>query len=158
MIDKIKRIFAKILDFLFDLLPQGSLILVAGKDANNHRIYESIITGAGHRYTGRYILDRGFNLTFLETPRLIIWDLNTNETASDSVLYSIEIHCNVPVLIFTDDKDGMSADRAIQSHPKGYRNAVRIKKPVTTEQLIALISAYLYEKTSPLIKETSDRL
>ena len=41
---------SKLINFLFST---NSLILVAGKDANNHRNYESIITRAGYRYTGR---------------------------------------------------------------------------------------------------------
>ena len=150
------NIFDRIANSFFNSSPQGSLILVAGKDANNHRNYESIITGAGYHYSGKYSLGRGYSLSFWENPDLIIWDLNVNETASDSILFCIETHYDLPVLIFTDDNSAMSADRAISSFPKGYRNAVRIRKPVTTEQLLTLISQYLYEQTAPLIKDTID--
>ena len=147
------NIFDKIFDSLFN---SSSLILVVGKDGNNHRSYESIITGAGYRYTGRYRLESGYDLTAWGSPELIIWDLNVNETASYSILCSIKIFYEIPVLIFTEDKSAMNADKAIASHPQGYQNAVKIKKPVTTEQLLALISQYLYEQTAPLIKDTVD--
>lgn len=155
MINKIKRILEKFLNFLFDFLPQGSLILVAGKDANNHRAYESIITGAGHRYTGRYSLNKRHNLTLWEAPSLIIWDLNANEEADSSPLYSIKIDYGIPVLIFTESRYARDADDVIKSPSLDWLdNSVKIQKPITTEQLIALISTYLYEKTSPLIKDT----
>ena len=141
------------MNFLF---PTNSLILVAGKDFNNHRDYESIITGAGYRYTGRYDLGKGYDLTAWGDPRLIIWDLNVNETANSQVLSSIKTDYAIPVLVFTDDKYAMSADKAIADPPRYSaglfgRDSIKIKKPVTTEQLVALIAQYLYEETSPLI-------
>ena len=142
-------------DFLFNSNP---LILVAGKDANNHRNYQSIITGAGYRYTGRYKLEKGYDLTAWGSPELIIWDLNVNETANSQVLFNIKTHYAVPVLVFTDDKYAMSAAKAIADPPHYStslfgRDSIEIQKPVTTEQLLALISQYLYEKTSPLIAD-----
>ena len=147
------NIFDKIFDSLFNSSP---LILVVGKDGNNHRNYESIITGAGYRYTGRYRLEHGFDLTSWATPELIIWDLNINETTRYSVISDIKAYYGIPVLVFTDSKSAMNADKAIASDSKSYDNVVKIKKPVTTEQLLALISQYLYEQTAPLIKDTID--
>ena len=153
------NIFDKLINLFFDdrsvsnKTPVGSLILVAGRDVDNHHAYESIITGAGYRYTGRYTLEDGKELTIDEKLELIIWDLNVNETAKERILSRIELYYDIPVLIFTDSKYAMNAEEAISSHPKGRRNAVKIQKPVTTEQLLALISQYLYEETSPLIKD-----
>lgn len=147
------NIFDKIANFLFDISP---LILVVGKDTNNHRHCESIITGADYRYMGRYRLEKGYDLVAWRNPKLIIWDLNVNETASYSILYDIETHYKIPVLMFANDKHAMSVEDAIAFSYIGHNQSVKIKKPVTTEQLLALISQYLYEETSPLIKDTVD--
>ena len=147
------NIFDKIIDFLFDTRP---LILVVGKDENNRRYCESIITGAGYRYTGRYRLEKGYDLTTLGNLELIIWDLNVGETTDYDIEYDIRRRYKIPILIFADDKHAMSAEKAISHHIEGYHDVVKIKKPVTTEQLLALISQYLCEQTSPLIKDTVD--
>ena len=152
------NIFDKLINLFFDdrsvsnKTPVGSLILVAGRDVDNHHAYESIITGAGYRYTGRYTLEDGKELTIEEKLELIIWDLNVNETAKERILSRIELYYDIPVLIFTDSKYAMNAEEAI-AYPPHRHNAVKIQKPVTTEQLLALISQYLYEETSPLIKD-----
>ena len=62
-------------------------------------------------------MGKGFDLTALGDPRLIIWDLNVNETANSQVLFNIKTHYAVPVLVFTEDKRTMSAEKAIADPP-----------------------------------------
>lgn len=153
------NIFSQLINFFFNGSPVNSLILVAGKDVDNRCCFESIITGAGYRYLGRNSLENGRYLTGWKNPDLIILDLNVDERPNEKAWDNIATFYNVPVLIFSDYIIAKNADEVINTcayklYAPFYPNSIEIQKPVSTEQLLFLISKFLYEKTSPLIKET----
>ena len=175
MMDKIKYIFAKIIDFFFELdtnnqfqnmqqiqinsvkmvdrKSKGDILLICQSNSNLNDI-KSVIEQLNYNCIHANNVGQVNQTGFSKTVRLVILDLNKAACSVDFFL--LRLFYRVPFIIFLDremieyvrDKDIF-----FKALSPDYGHNITVKKPVSADKALAIFSEYLGHNSTPMIKQ-----